>query len=72
MTQIPDGADPEITDLVRAVYPDDESVATWYTSQNARFGGERPLDLLARGEREPVLAEAQRLASLAMTDEEQP
>lgn len=39
-----------------------EGVGIWMNSSNRNFGGERPIDLVRRGEAERVLAEADRLA----------
>jgi hypothetical protein len=39
-----------------------EGVEIWLHSRNREFGGERPLDLLAAGEYERVLAAVERLA----------
>lgn len=39
-----------------------EGVGIWMNSPNRNLGGERPIDLVRRGEAERVLAEADRLA----------
>lgn len=39
-----------------------EGVGIWMNSPNRHFDGDRPIDLVRRGEAERVLAEADRLA----------
>lgn len=50
-----------LVQLLREIYQP-EGVEIWLHGRNREFGGQRPLDLLAAGEYERVLAAVERLA----------